>query len=110
VDESGYVVGNITTDGFLRLRRVGRITSALYDQQIEGQRVTVWGRRGAVPGVVAVRSVHLTRGRPAGSDQRSRSTMPGWTWVPVAGAGRVGGRRVISPSPSPNPHTPTAPA
>ena len=27
VDEPGFVVGNITEDGFLRLRRVGRITS-----------------------------------------------------------------------------------
>lgn len=64
LDESGYVVGNITTDGFLRLRRVGRISSGMFDQQIEGHRVTVWGRRRAVPGVVAVRSTHLTRGRP----------------------------------------------
>ncbi len=69
VDESGHVVGNITDDGFLRLRRVGRISSALFDQQLEGHRVTVWGRRGPVPGVVAVRSTHLTRGRPAGPDQ-----------------------------------------
>ena len=71
LDEPGYVVGNITDDGFLRLRRegTGRTTSVLFDQQIEGQRVTVWGRRGGIPGVVAVRSVHLTRGRAAGTDQ-----------------------------------------
>jgi putative aminopeptidase len=71
LDEPGYVVGNITDDGFLRLRRegTGRGTSPLFDQQIEGQRVTVWGRRGGIPGVVAVRSVHLTRGRGAGADQ-----------------------------------------
>jgi len=30
--------------------------------------VTVFGRRGAVPGVVAVRSTHLTRGRPTGAE------------------------------------------
>jgi putative aminopeptidase FrvX len=64
LDEPGYVVGNITDDGFLRLRRVGRISSSMFDQQVEGHRVTVWGRRGTVPGVVAVRSTHLTRGRP----------------------------------------------
>ena len=67
LDETGYVVGNITDDGYLTLRRVGggpRL-SPLFDQQIEGHRVTVFGRRGAVPGVVAVRSTHLTRGRPA---------------------------------------------
>jgi len=71
LDEPGYVVGNITDDGFLRLRREGtrRDTSPLFDQQIEGQRVTVWGRRGGIPGVVAVRSVHLTRGRAAAADQ-----------------------------------------
>src|SRR5262249_24388592 len=38
--------------------------SPLFDQQIEGHRVTLFGKKGAVPGVVAVRSTHLTRGRP----------------------------------------------
>ena len=70
LDEIGYVVGNITDDGFLLLRRVGgglRL-SPLFDQQLEGHRVTLFGRRGAVPGVVAVRSTHLTRGRPTLTD------------------------------------------
>ncbi|HXH62945.1 MAG TPA: hypothetical protein VNG95_02110, partial [Gemmatimonadales bacterium] len=39
--------------------------SPLFDQQLEGQRVTVFGRKGPVPGVVGVRSVHLTRGGTA---------------------------------------------
>ena len=64
LDEVGYVVGDITGDGYLLLRRVGvRTTYPLFDQQLEGHRVTVFGARGAVPGVVAVKSVHLTRGR-----------------------------------------------
>ncbi len=64
VDEVGYVVGNITPEGLLRLRRVGARTAyGLFDQQLEGHRVTVFGARGAVPGVGAVKSVHLTRGR-----------------------------------------------
>src|SRR2546427_1466080 len=73
LDEVGYVVGNILPDGFLLLRRVGgggagRPASPLLDQQLEGHRVTVFGTRSAVPGVVAVKSTHLTRGRvgPAG--------------------------------------------
>jgi putative aminopeptidase FrvX len=33
------------------------------ERQLEGQRVTVLGRRGPVPGVIGVRSIHLTRGR-----------------------------------------------
>ena len=67
LDEVGYVVGNITDDGYILLRRVGGGVRLypLFDQQIEGHRVTLFGRRGAVPGVVAVRSTHLTRGRPS---------------------------------------------
>jgi putative aminopeptidase FrvX len=65
MDEVGYVVGGVTGEGFLTLRRVGSTpTGPLFDQFLEGQRVTVFGRRGAVPGVVGVRSIHLTRGRP----------------------------------------------
>jgi len=69
MDEVGWVVGAVTPQGYLTLRRVG-ITpmGPLFDQFLEGQRVTVFGRRGAVAGVVGVRSVHLTRGRPAASD------------------------------------------
>ena len=63
LDEPGYVVGNIRTDGYLTLRRVAGKVSPLFDQQIEGQRVTIQGNRGPVPGVVVVRSIHLTRGR-----------------------------------------------
>jgi putative aminopeptidase FrvX len=70
LDEIGYAVGNITDDGYLTLRRVGggpRLYP-LFDQQLEGERVTLFGRRGPVPGVVAVRSTHLTRGRPTGNE------------------------------------------
>jgi putative aminopeptidase FrvX len=63
-DEVGYVVGGVRDDGWLTLRRVGaRAPSALFDQYHEGQRVTLWGARGALPAVVGVRSTHLTRGR-----------------------------------------------
>lgn len=69
LDEAGYVVGNVTDDGYLTLRRVaGRAVPPLFDQQLEGHRVTVFGTKGAVPGVVAVKSTHLTRGRPGGAD------------------------------------------
>jgi putative aminopeptidase FrvX len=70
LDEVGYAVGNVTDDGYLTLRRVGggpRLYP-LFDQQLEGHRVTLFGRRGPVPGVVAVRSTHLTRGRPTGAE------------------------------------------
>jgi hypothetical protein len=62
LDEPGYVVGRIREDGYLTLRRVPGRVPPLFDQQIEGQRVTIYGRR-PLPAVVAVRSIHLTRGR-----------------------------------------------
>ena len=68
LDEPGYVVGGIREDGYLTLRRVPGQVPPLFDQQLEGHRVTVQGRRGPVPGVVAVRSIHLTRGRKVADD------------------------------------------
>ncbi len=68
MDEPGYVVGGIRDDGYVTLRRVGSAPGPLFDQQLEGQRVTINGRRGEVPAVVAVRSVHLTRGRNTGEN------------------------------------------
>ena len=70
MDEIGYVVGAVTPEGYLTLRRVGAtFMGPLYDQFLEGQRVTVFGSRGPLPGVVGVRSVHLTRGRPSASEE-----------------------------------------
>lgn len=66
IDEPGFVVGGVRPDGYLTLRRVGPAPGPLADQHFEGQRVTIWGRRGPVQGVVGVRSVHLTRGRTLG--------------------------------------------
>ncbi|HEX6106141.1 MAG TPA: hypothetical protein VFZ26_11195 [Gemmatimonadales bacterium] len=63
LDEPGWVVGGVRPDGWLTLRRSPGPVATLRDQQLEGARVTVHGRRGPVPGVVAVRSIHLTRQR-----------------------------------------------
>ena len=68
LDEPGYVVGGIRSDGYLTLRRVPGRVGPLFDQQLEGHRVDIYGTRGRIPGVVAVRSIHLTRGRTAPSD------------------------------------------
>src|SRR5688500_7431680 len=63
LDEPGWVVGGIRSDGYLTLRRLPGLAPPLFDQQLEGHRVSLLGERGVVPGVVGVRSVHLTRGR-----------------------------------------------
>lgn len=72
LDETGYVVSAITDDGFLRLHGSGNTRhSALWDQFHEGQRIRVRTSRGVVPGVIAVRSTHLWRGRAAESSLAS---------------------------------------
>src|SRR5204863_8319082 len=54
LDEVGYVVGNITADGYVLLRRVGAHTTyPLFDQPPDGHRATVFGTKGAAPGLVA---------------------------------------------------------
>ena len=63
LDEVGYIVGSVRSDGWLTLRRVGSGVDAGFDRWLQGERVTLWGRYGARVGVVAVRSVHLLRGR-----------------------------------------------
>lgn len=66
VSEPGFVVGGVREDGWLTLRRAPGRAPPGADGQLEGQRVTVFGRRGPVPGVIGVRSIHLTRGRGGG--------------------------------------------
>jgi len=66
LDEPGYVVSRIQDDGYLRVQRLARLPlSPLYDQFIQGQPVRIgtpdpsrW-----VPGVAAILSTHLQRGR-----------------------------------------------
>jgi endoglucanase len=62
LDEPGFVVGHIRDDGYLTLRRSPGAPRD-NDRQLEGQRVSIATAGGVVPGVVAVRSIHLTRGR-----------------------------------------------
>jgi len=64
--EPGFVVSDIQEDGYLRLLPAGTgPVGALWTQTLEGQVVTIGTGRGAVPGVVGVRSVHLEERRPA---------------------------------------------
>jgi putative aminopeptidase FrvX len=61
-DVPGYVVSQITTDGFLRLQRLGTPLTALFDQFMVGRRVLVYTERGILPAVVACPSTHFRRG------------------------------------------------
>ena len=65
VDEDGYLVSDITREGYLRLHRVTTgVGFRLFDQFIYGQPVTIrTAAGGMVPGVVGSLSAHLQRGR-----------------------------------------------
>ena len=56
LDEVGFVVRRIERDGFLRLHRVG----GTHDRVVAGQRLTFLGDEGPIPGVVGVKSKHLS--------------------------------------------------
>lgn len=98
VSEPGFVVGAVRDDGWLTLRRAAGRAAAGVDRQLEGQRVTLFGRRGPVPGVVAVRSIHLTRGR--GTPAESPFTVDS-AYVDIgaaaAGEASAAGVEVLSP-------------
>jgi putative aminopeptidase len=65
IDEPGYVVSEITADGYLRLQRLPQQSPQfLFDALHFAQQVSVLARDGRrIPGVIAGLSVHLQPGR-----------------------------------------------
>ncbi len=61
MDMPGFVVSQITDDGFVRLHRAGGGGHPLWDQFHEAQQVRVLTNRGAVTGVVAIHNGHFAR-------------------------------------------------
>ncbi len=60
LDQSGYVVSQITDDGYLRLRRTGQgVPHQLWDQFHEGQRVRILTKTGVVKATTAVANGHF---------------------------------------------------
>lgn len=68
LDRPGYVVSEITDDGYLRLHDpAARAAGSLWDQFHEGQRVRIGRGADVIPGVIGVRSTHLYRRRAVDS-------------------------------------------
>ena len=62
LDHVGFVVSEITDQGYLRLHRAGSArTHPLWDQFHEAQQVSILTSTGSVPGVVAVTNAHFAR-------------------------------------------------
>jgi putative aminopeptidase FrvX len=106
VSEPGFIVGHVRPDGWMTLRRAPGRFSPAAERQIEGQRVTVFGGRGAVPGVIGVRSIHLTRGR-GGAGEGAFSVDSAYLDIGAGSSAEVAraGVAVLSPlAPAKRPH------
>lgn len=98
IDETGFVVSQITDDGYLRVHVAGNgAHPVLWDQYHEGQRVRVIGINRAnvlltkhIPGVFAVRSNHLWRKRAADDTPTSIENM----WVDIGARSRAEAERM----------------
>jgi putative aminopeptidase FrvX len=98
IDETGFVVSQITNDGYLRVHMAGNgAHPVLWDQYHEGQRVVVIGINRAnvlltkhIPGVFSVRSNHLWRKRVADDTPTSIENM----WVDIGARSRVEAERM----------------
>jgi len=89
LDEPAFVVSDFTADGYLRLHDpVALPRNPLWAQFYQGQRIVIHTRRGGVPGVIGVRSVHLWRGRSAGDAPASIENL----WVDIGARTRAEAR------------------
>jgi putative aminopeptidase FrvX len=81
IDEIGLQVTHVDEEGFLYLDGIGG-----WDPQVlVGQRVTVLGRGGDVPGVVGKKAIHLIE-----PDERTKASKTKELWVDVGAADRDG--------------------
>ena len=79
IDEIGLQITYIDEEGFLYVDEIGG-----WDPQVlVGQRVTVLGRDGDVPGVVGKKAIHLMQ-----PDERTKSSKTRQLWVDVGAADR----------------------
>jgi putative aminopeptidase FrvX len=85
MDQSAYVVSQVTDDGYLRLRRTGTPRHPLHDQFHEAQRVQVFTAGGTHPGVIAVPNGHFARQHIADSTALTFDDL----WVDVGASSRA---------------------
>lgn len=85
IDEIGLQITHIDEKGFLYFEGIGG-----WDPQVlVGQRVSVMGRAGDVPGVVGKKAIHLIE-----PDERSKASKTKELWVDVGAADRDGVREL----------------
>jgi putative aminopeptidase FrvX len=90
LDQSGYVVSQITDEGYLRLRRVGAgIPHQLWDQFHEAQRVRVLTKNGYVKATTAATNGHFAQFHRADSLAATIDML----WVDIGASSRAEAER-----------------
>jgi putative aminopeptidase FrvX len=84
LDVPGYVVSQVTDDGYLRLRRAGNVPHQLWDQFHEAQRVAVFTPSGPLPGVVSVPNGHFSQQHRADTVASTADNL----WVDIGASSR----------------------
>jgi putative aminopeptidase FrvX len=87
LDFPSYVVSQITSDGYLRVRRTGNPGHPLWDQFHEAQRIAVLTRTGRIPGVVSVPNGHFTQQHRADTAAATMDSL--WIDVGASSAAEV---------------------
>jgi putative aminopeptidase FrvX len=91
LDQSGFVVSQITDEGYLRLRRTGGgVPHQLWDQFHEGQRVRVLTKNGYVKATTAIANGHFAAQHRADSLPASIDNL----WVDVGASTRTDAERL----------------
>ena len=85
MDFPAYVVSQITSDGYVRLRRSGTSQHPLWDQFHEAQRVAILTARGKRAGVVAVPNGHFAQQHRGDTIARTMDDL----WVDVGATSRA---------------------
>jgi endoglucanase len=80
IDEIGLMVVHIDDEGYVHFDPIGG-----WDNQVfVGQRVTLMGRGGPVPGVIGKRAIHLME-----KDDRDKVSKPEDLWIDIGAANRA---------------------
>ncbi|HEX2451111.1 MAG TPA: M42 family metallopeptidase [Gemmatimonadales bacterium] len=80
IDEIGLMVVHIDDEGYVHFDPIGG-----WDNQVfVGQRVTLLGRAGPVPGVIGKRAIHLME-----KDDREKVSKPEDLWIDIGAANRA---------------------
>ncbi len=87
-DEIGLMVQHIDEKGYLTMSALGGITVSL----LQGERVLIQGRKGAVPGVIGVKPIHLM----TEEERKAPVNLIHELWVDIGARNRKDAEKLVS--------------